>query len=165
MAVTFGIYTLYGLVAGILIPLAISFFVWVLVWLSIFMFLNSPIAADRDSERVPAFAFRAMMQAQYYPLVILQPLHWALPWMVVLSTITLPAGILLDNGVVFGFWTQIFAALTVLFATVVFLILRHALDEVSERWIREIIEGYFVLVVIVILLLLSGTGILIDNLP
>ena len=100
MTVTFSTYTLYGVLLGVLLPLVYNLQIWIRYWVEILWDLHGPkqgASKEKKRDSMSPGAIVVLFEAQYYPSVLLQPLHWALPWMLMLGTLGLIVGVFLDN--------------------------------------------------------------------
>jgi hypothetical protein len=105
MTIAIGYFTLAGLAVGTVVPILIASAIWTWQMLILRRHLQRNRAAGDEVKHLPRPVFETMMSGQYYPVVFLQPLHWALPWMLFLTILTLSAGLLIDNGITISYYT------------------------------------------------------------
>jgi hypothetical protein len=111
MTIHLGYYSLVGFAAGVLLPILIATVIWSWHLLALHRYIARERTPGDEVAELRRSAFVTMMQGQYYPFWGLQPLHWALPWVMLLTIFTVPAGVMLDNGFVVGWFTLLAAVL------------------------------------------------------
>ncbi len=100
MYILFGTYSFYGFLVGAGIPFCISFMCWLNYWREILCWQH--VAESRTKEEnfknpISDVSMRVLFESQYYPNVFLQPLHWALWFMIILGPVGLAIGVIIDN--------------------------------------------------------------------
>ncbi len=104
MTVTFGYYSLLGIATGTMLPVLVALLVWSVRWFQIRTFNRQPMV-EGEVRHLPRHLLEMLFSGQHYPFMLLQPLDWAFPWVLVVLFYGLPAGVLLDNGFTIGWWT------------------------------------------------------------
>lgn len=130
MTILFGFATLVAFVVAIGLPIGVSLVVWVVQWLRIRRFIYKTNDETGEPRDLPRPLIQILFDGQYYPFMLMQPLHWALPWVLTLLFFGLPAGVLIDNGFVVGWWTL---GVAVALCVVLILYVMRFADEYTLR--------------------------------
>ncbi len=105
MDISFGFATLVALLIGIGLPVLVSLSIWVVQWLRIIKFLYWTKATGDEKPDLPRSLILVLFGGQYYSFILLQPLDWARPWVLLLLLFTFPVGVLIDSGYVVAYFT------------------------------------------------------------
>jgi|GEM_PF-6795777 len=75
MTIYFGVYTLYGLLLGVMLPYLFGLFAWLRDWFEYFSWMKKAKTRSHEENRVNDLSYSAhatMFNTQYYPVISLQ---------------------------------------------------------------------------------------------